>query len=62
MRLTKKLFSACSLILVCMIAASCASSTDTVSADAGYDGSEPLEGDPDRIVCRRVKQTGSRLS
>ena len=62
MRPTKKLFSACSLILVCMIAASCASSTDTASAGAGYATSEQIEGDPYRMVCKRDKETGSRLS
>ena len=47
---------ACASLLTLMMVG-CASSSDTVSAGA----SSALEGDPDRIICRREKETGSRL-
>ena len=50
------------LMLTLIIAGGCASSTDTTSAGAGYATSEQIEGDPDRMVCKREKETGSRLS
>jgi len=55
-----KIFGAFGLILALMITAGCASSPDTASA--GYSASEALEGDPNRMVCRRDKETGSRLA
>jgi len=49
--------------LFCLtIAAGCASSSDASSASGGYASVEQIEGDPDRMVCRRQKETGSRLS
>ena len=57
MTMTSMNIKACALLLTLMMVG-CASSSDTVSAGA----SAALEGDPDRIVCRRVKETGSRLS
>lgn len=42
-------------------AAGCASSPDTPPADA-YASIDQIEGDPDRMVCRQQKETGSRLS
>lgn len=49
--------------LFCLaIAAGCASGLDAESAPAGYASVEQIEGDPDRMVCRRQKETGSRLS
>ncbi len=56
---SNKIFGAFGLMLALMIMAGCASSPDTESA--GYSASEALEGDPDRIVCKREKETGSRL-
>ena len=44
------------------IAAGCASSPDDPSATGGYASAEQIEGDPDRMVCERQKETGSRLS
>lgn len=42
--------------------AGCASSTDAPPSSAGYASVEQIEGDPDRMVCKREKETGSRLS
>jgi hypothetical protein len=58
MILINKNFRACASTLAVMMMVGCASSSDTVSAGA----TEALEGDPDRIVCRREKETGSRLA
>ena len=44
------------------IAAGCASSPDASSAAGAYAAAEQIEGDPDRMVCKREKETGSRLS
>ncbi len=55
-----KIFGAFGLILALMITAGCASSPD--AASAGYSASEAIEGDPNRMVCRRDKETGSRLA
>jgi len=57
---TNKIFGAFSLMLALIITAGCASSPDTASA--GYSASEAIEGDPDRIVCKREKKTGSKLA
>lgn len=50
------------LMLAIVVAAGCASSTDTTSAGAGHAAGEQIDGDPDRMVCKREKETGSRLS
>ena len=42
--------------------AGCASSPDAQPATAGYASTAQIEGDPDRMVCKRQKETGSRLS
>ena len=60
MKSSNKIFGTIGLTLALMIAAGCASSPDTASA--GYGASETIESDPDRVVCRRDKETGSRLS
>ena len=60
MKSSNKIFGTVGLTLALMIAVGCASSPDTASA--GYGASETIEGDPDRVVCRRDKETGSRLS
>jgi hypothetical protein len=41
-------------------AAGCASSPDT--PPGAYASIDQIEGDPDRMVCRQQKETGSRLS
>jgi hypothetical protein len=56
MKSSNKIFGTVGLTLALMIAAGCASSPDTASA------SNAIEEDPDRIVCRREKETGSRLA
>lgn len=49
--------------LLCLaIAAGCAASRDASSAAGGYAAREQLENDPNRMVCKRQKETGSRLS
>lgn len=49
--------------LLCMaLVAGCASSPDTPPATAGYASVEQIEGDPDRMVCRRENKTGSRMT
>jgi hypothetical protein len=49
--------------LFCLaISAGCASGPDAESAPGGYASVEQIEGDPDRMVCKRQKETGSRLS
>jgi hypothetical protein len=60
MKFGKWIFGTVGLTLVLVIAAGCASSPDTAST--GYGASEAIEGDPDRMVCRRDKETGSRLA
>lgn len=42
--------------------AGCASTPDSSPSSGGYVSAEQIEGDPDRMVCRREKETGSRLS
>jgi hypothetical protein len=49
-------------ILSLAVAAGCASGQDSVSDSAGYGSAEQIDGDPDRMVCKRDKETGSRLS
>jgi hypothetical protein len=56
MTTSKSIFGIFGVMLVLAIVAGCASSPDTASA------SNAIEGDPDRIVCRRIKETGSRLA
>ena len=60
MKSSNTIFGTVGLTLALVIAAGCASSPDTASA--GYGASEAIERDPDRVVCRRDKETGSRLS
>ena len=45
------------LMLSVAFVAGCASTPDDPSAQAGY-----ASADPDRMVCKRQKETGSRLS
>ncbi len=49
-------------LLSLAVAAGCASSPDASSASSGYGSVEQVEGDPNRMVCKRDKETGSRLS
>lgn len=44
------------------ISAGCASGPDAEPAPGGYASVEQIEGDPNRMVCQRQKETGSRLS
>jgi len=60
MKSSNRIFGTFGFVLTMVILAGCASSPDTASA--GYGNSEAIEGDPDRMVCRREKDTGSRLS
>lgn len=49
-------------VLLCLaFVGGCAVSSDS-SAPSGYASIEQIEGDPDRMVCKRQKETGSRLS
>jgi len=50
--------------LVGMLLAGCAGSTGPSGSGngAGYASAAEIEADPDRMVCRREKETGSRLS
>lgn len=45
-------------LLGAFAAAGCASSSEAQR----FDGSAQIAGDPDAIICRREKETGSRLS
>jgi hypothetical protein len=56
----KKIFATSGLMFAATMIAACASSPETTPS--GYGTSAAIEGDPDRMVCRRVKETGSRLS
>jgi len=56
MKSSNKIFGTIGLTFALVIAAGCASSPDTASASAA------IEEDPDRMVCRREKETGSRLA
>ena len=49
-------------VLSIVFVAGCASTPDEPTASAGYASVEQIEGDPNRMVCRRQKETGSRLS
>ena len=60
MKSNNTIFGTVGLTLALVITAGCASSPDSESAS--YGASEAIEGDPDRIVCRREKETGSRLA
>lgn len=57
---TNKIFTAFGLVFAMTITGACASSPE--STPTSYGTSAAIEGDPDRMVCRRVKETGSRLS
>ena len=50
-----------SLLSLALIAG-CASSPEEPPATAGYTSIEQIEGDPDRMVCKSQKETGSRLT
>lgn len=50
------------VLLSLALAAGCASSPDSMNQSGGYASVEQIEGDPDRMVCKRQKETGSRLS
>jgi hypothetical protein len=58
MILTNGNVRACALTLALMMMVACASSPDAASEGT----SAAVEGDPDRMICRREKDTGSRLS
>jgi len=60
MKSSDKIFGTFGFVLTLVILAGCASSPDSESAS--YGASEAIEQDPDRIVCRREKETGSRLA
>jgi starvation-inducible outer membrane lipoprotein len=49
-------------LLSLVLLAGCASSPDPMPGSSGYASVEQIEGDPDRMVCQRQKETGSRLS
>lgn len=49
-------------LLSLALAAGCGSTPDAPPAPGGYASVEQIEGDPDRMVCERRKETGSRLS
>ena len=49
-------------LLSLALVAGCASGPDSMPGSAGYASVEQIEGDPDRMVCKRQKETGSRLS
>lgn len=51
-----------SAILSLAVATGCASGPDSMSDSAGYASAGQIDGDPDRMVCKRDKETGSRLS
>ena len=53
---------AVALVLSAALIAGCGSTPDDPSAPTGYASVEQIEGDPDRMVCKRQKETGSRLS
>lgn len=53
---------AIAVLSITVLVAACASTSDTSDAATGYASVEQLEGDPDRMVCKRQKETGSRLS
>jgi hypothetical protein len=57
-RIPAAIAAVCSLVWV----AGRASSPDAPPATAGYASTAQIEGDPDRMVCKRQKETGSRLS
>jgi hypothetical protein len=45
-----------------LLMAGCAAAPDYPSISTGAASVERIEGDPDRIVCRSQKETGSKLS
>lgn len=49
-------------VLALAVAAGCGSVPDSMSGSAGYASARQIEEDPDRMVCKREKETGSRLS
>lgn len=49
-------------LLPLVIIAGCASGPEMPLATAGYTSIDQIEKDPDRLVCRQEKETGSRLS
>lgn len=49
-------------LLSLAFSAGCASSPAEPPTTAGYTSIEQIEGDPDRMVCQRQKETGSRLT
>ena len=50
------------VLLSLTLVAGCGSTPDAPPAPAGYASVGQIEGDPDRMVCKRQKETGSRLS
>lgn len=59
MKTSNRIFGPFSLMLTLVVMAGCASSPDTAE---GNGTSAAIEEDPDRMVCRREKDTGSRLA
>ena len=50
------------VLSITMLVAACASTPNPSAVSTGYASVEQLDGDPDRVVCKRQKETGSRLS
>jgi len=49
-------------VLSLALIAGCAPNPDTLPSTGGYASVEQIEGDPDRMVCRQQKETGSRMT
>ena len=49
-------------LLSLAVVAGCASAPDAMPGATGYASVEQIEDDPDGMVCKREKDTGSRLS
>jgi opacity protein-like surface antigen len=48
-------------VLALALISGCASSADVPPGSTGYGSVDQIEGDPDRMVCKRQGDTGSRL-
>ena len=58
----KSILGTMALFLSLAVIAGCASTPDDAPGASGYASIEQIEGDPDQMVCRRQKETGSRLT
>lgn len=58
MTLINKNIKACASLLTLIMMVGCASSSDTASTGE----SAALKGDPERVICRRENEIGSRLA